>query len=211
MIFASPARSFTAPSPQKQARRPRPRSSVRLPIEKKVISEVQDREGQDAASRRCRASRTAWSARPSAACIFNDILTPKMAFYDLPLSQQAPEPHHRRLLPAARPARDDRPARPHEGDSASANRPAAGLSASPPTTCARRPTRRACSTRSREGSREGPEAVRARHHHRAASATTRSSTSGRMPATQITKQMMDDLQERPSRRRRTCRTSTRST
>ena len=57
-MFASPAEVFTAFAQKKLG--VHARIHVRLPIEKKVISEVRVRQGQDQASRRCRASRTAW-------------------------------------------------------------------------------------------------------------------------------------------------------
>ena len=43
--------------------------------------------------------------------IFNDILHPKMPFYNLALGQKHLQADHRRLLPDPRPPRDDRPAR----------------------------------------------------------------------------------------------------
>ena len=97
--------------------------------------------------------------------IFNDILTPKMAFYDLPLRPEAPAAHHRRLLPAPGPARDDRPARPHEGHRASANRPARGLSFA--TDDLKTPPNKDHDHRGdREGGRQEQQAVPARDHHR---------------------------------------------
>ena len=40
--------------------------------------------------------------------IFNDILHPKMPYYNLALGPEAAPGHHRRLLPDPRPPRDDR-------------------------------------------------------------------------------------------------------
>ncbi len=67
--------------------------------------------------------------------IFNDILPTACRFYNYPLSNKGAEPRHRRLLRHARPCRDDRPARQHQGRSASSTpRWRACRSASP--TCA---------------------------------------------------------------------------
>ena len=113
MIFASPAEVFTAFAQKKLG--VHARIQVRLPIEKKVISEVRI-EKDKIKSRRCRASPNGLVLTTVGRVIFNDILHPKMAFYDLALSSKQLSAHHRRLLPAAGPARDDRAARPHEGD-----------------------------------------------------------------------------------------------
>ena len=47
--------------------------------------------------------------------IFNDILHPKMPYYNLALGPEAAPGDHRRLLPDPRPRRDDQPARRDEG------------------------------------------------------------------------------------------------
>ena len=83
-----------------------------------------------------------------------------------PLGQKQLAGHHRRLLPDPRPPRDDRPARPHEGPRASANRPARACPSRPTTS--RRPVDqgRRSSPRPRRRSQKIQQAVPARHHHR---------------------------------------------
>ena len=131
MIFASPAEVFTG-------LRRRGKLGVHArdqgPPADREEGHQRSRVEKDKAERDRRASQRSGrhDRRPRASSTTS--CTPSMAFYNLPLDQQAPAPHHRRLLPAARPPRDDRAARPHEGDSASASRPAPACR-SPPTTC----------------------------------------------------------------------------
>ena len=79
--------------------------------------------------------------------------------------QQVLEPHHRRLLPVSRPARNDRPARPHEGDRLPRIDPLAACRFA--TDDLRTPdNKEQVIQRHRKGSREVSQAIRARHHHR---------------------------------------------
>ena len=88
MIFPSPAEVFLAFAEGKLG--VHARIQVRLPIEKKVIS-------RGRRSRRTRPRVEELPRKPNGLVsttvgrvIFNDILHPKMAFYDLPLGSQAP-------------------------------------------------------------------------------------------------------------------------
>ena len=165
------------------------RVKVRLPIEKKVISESRDRQGQDRSSRRSprkpnglvhdhRRPRDLQRHPQAADAVLRSAAVP-----------QALSAHHRRLLPAARPPRDDRPARPHEGDRlpridalracrfATDDLQDAAQQGSDPR---RRPRRKSRRSRSSTSAASSP----------SRSATTRSSTCGPTPATRSPKQMM---------------------
>lgn len=83
MVFASPAELFLAYAEKKLGVHARVR--VRLPIEKKVISEIRvekDRTRVEEVSR----SPNGLVGTTVGRILFNDILKPKMAFYDLALS-----------------------------------------------------------------------------------------------------------------------------
>ena len=174
-----------------EARRPRPHLGAAADREE-GHQRGPRRQGQDARSRRCRASPTAWCSTTVGRVIFNDILHAENGVLRPGPGQQDAGAHHRRLLPAARPARDDRAARPHEGDSASANRRA-----------------RACQLRDRRPADAGEQGRRAQRRRRRKSSSSRSSTTrGNITEVEryntvidlwthardeITKQMMEDL------------------
>ncbi len=85
MVFHSPAEVFQAHSEGKLGLHAKIR--VRLPIDKKVISEVKDEKGSTRAEELPR-KPNGLVRTTVGRVIFNDILHPKMAFYDLPLSSK---------------------------------------------------------------------------------------------------------------------------
>ena len=161
MVFSSPAEVFLAYAEKKIG--VHARIKVRLPIDKHVISEVRfdkDKIRVDEMTRNPNGLRQ-HDGRPRALQRHlqseDGVLRPASV-------RQASEPDHRRLLPVARPARDDHAARSHEGprlpriDAQRAEfrhgRPAhAGEQGSD-------------HPQDRKGCRTGSEAVPARHHHR---------------------------------------------
>ncbi len=85
MVFHSPAELFRAHAEHKLG--PHAKVRVRLPIDKKVISEVKNEKGVANAEELPRA-RGGLVRTTVGRVIFNDILHPKMAFYDLPLGSK---------------------------------------------------------------------------------------------------------------------------
>ena len=80
-----------------------PAIQVRLPIEKKVIGEVRDRQGQDRASRRSPRKPNGLVQTTVGRVHLQRHPPPEDGVLRPAAVEQAPEPHHRRLLPAARP------------------------------------------------------------------------------------------------------------
>ncbi|MCI0705675.1 MAG: DNA-directed RNA polymerase subunit beta' [Planctomycetia bacterium] len=85
MVFHSPAELFRAHAEHKLGMHAKIR--VRLPIDKKVISEVKDEKGNPRAEELPR-KPNGLVRTTVGRVIFNDILHPKMAFYDLPLGSK---------------------------------------------------------------------------------------------------------------------------
>src|SRR6478752_10642289 len=85
MVFHSPAELYRAHAEHKLGMHAKIR--VRLPIEKKVISEVKDEKGGARAEELPR-KPNGLVRTTVGRVIFNDILHPKMAFYDLPLGSK---------------------------------------------------------------------------------------------------------------------------
>ncbi|VTR96629.1 dna-directed rna polymerase subunit beta : DNA-directed RNA polymerase subunit beta' OS=Singulisphaera acidiphila (strain ATCC BAA-1392 / DSM 18658 / VKM B-2454 / MOB10) GN=rpoC PE=3 SV=1: RNA_pol_Rpb1_1: RNA_pol_Rpb1_2: RNA_pol_Rpb1_3: RNA_pol_Rpb1_4: RNA_pol_Rpb1_5 [Gemmata massiliana] len=85
MVFHSPLELFRAHAEHKLGMHAKVR--VRMPIEKKVISEVKDEKGNPRAEELPR-KPNGLVRTTVGRVIFNDILHPKMAFYDLPLSSK---------------------------------------------------------------------------------------------------------------------------
>ncbi|AWM36658.1 DNA-directed RNA polymerase subunit beta' [Gemmata obscuriglobus] len=85
MVFHSPVELFRAHAESKLGYHAKIR--VRLPIEKKVISEIKDEKGNPRAEELPRKANGLVRTTVGRV-IFNDILHPKMAFYDLPLSSK---------------------------------------------------------------------------------------------------------------------------
>lgn len=85
MVFHSPAEVFRAHAEHKLGMHAKVR--VRLPIEKKVISEVKDEKGNARAEELPR-KPNGLVRTTVGRVIFNDILHSKMAFYDLPLGSK---------------------------------------------------------------------------------------------------------------------------
>ncbi len=85
MVFHSPAELFRAHAEHKLGMHAKIR--VRLPIEKKVISEVKDEKGNPRAEELPRKANGLVRTTVGRV-IFNDILNAKMAFYDLPLGSK---------------------------------------------------------------------------------------------------------------------------
>ena len=85
MIFHSPAELFRAHAEHKLGMHAKVR--VRLPIEKKVIGEVKDEKGNPRAEELPRKANGLIRTTVGRV-LFNDILHPKMAFYDLPLGSK---------------------------------------------------------------------------------------------------------------------------
>jgi DNA-directed RNA polymerase subunit beta' len=85
MVFHSPAELFRAHAEGKLGMHAKIR--VRLPIEKKVISEVKDEKGGARAEELPR-KPNGLVRTTVGRVIFNDILHPRMAFYDLPLGSK---------------------------------------------------------------------------------------------------------------------------
>ena len=85
MVFHSPAELFRAHAENKLGMHAKVR--VRLPIERKVISEVKDEKGNARAEELPR-KPNGLVRTTVGRVIFNDILQPGMAYYDLPLSSK---------------------------------------------------------------------------------------------------------------------------
>ena len=85
MVFHSPEELFRAHAENKLGMHAKIR--VRLPIEKKVISEVKDEKGAARAEELPR-KPNGLVRTTVGRVIFNDILAPKMAYYDLPLGSK---------------------------------------------------------------------------------------------------------------------------
>jgi DNA-directed RNA polymerase subunit beta' len=85
MVFYSPAELFRAHAEHKLGLHAKVR--VRLPIDKKVIGEVKDEKGNPRAEELPR-KPNGLVRTTVGRVIFNDILHPKMAFYDLPLGSK---------------------------------------------------------------------------------------------------------------------------
>ena len=211
MIFHSPAELFRR-LPASASSACTPRSGPACRSTRRSSREVKDEKGKPVVEELPR-KPNGLVRTTVGRVIFNDILHPKMAFYDLPLGSQVPvsriiadcyqilgrretidlldrmkETGFRESTRSrACQLRRDRP--PHAGQQGSG---AQGQG---------------------QGSREAPQAVRARHHHRAGALQQGASTPGCEARDKITKKMMTELAER-SRADATgkaCRTSTRST
>ncbi|QJW99645.1 DNA-directed RNA polymerase subunit beta' [Frigoriglobus tundricola] len=85
MVFHSPAELFRAHAENKLGMHAKIR--VRLPIDKKVVGEVKDEKGNPRAEELPR-KPNGLVRTTVGRVIFNDILNPKMAFYDLPLGSK---------------------------------------------------------------------------------------------------------------------------
>ena len=157
------------------------RIKVRLPIENDVVRRNDSK--PETPDPRQQASSTTTVGR----VIFNDILPEAWRSTTWRSSAKAAAASSPTATSSSA-AADDRSAGPHEGDWASANRPR-GLSFA--TDDLRTPAKKQeiIDAKQKEGRAASRRHVRAASSP-SASATTRSSTSGRTPATQITKQMM---------------------
>ena len=127
--------------------------------------------------------------------IFNDILHPKMAFYDLPLSSK----HLSRIIAdcyqlLGRRETIDLLDRMKETGFRESTRSGLSLRHRRPAHAGQQGER---AQGDGQGSREGPQAVSSAASSPRSSATTRSSTCGRDARDQITKQMMDGSAQRP--------------
>ena len=179
-MFASPAEVLHGLRPE-EARRPRPHPGAAADREE-GHQRGPRRQGQDQASRRCRASPTAWCRPPSAGCCSTTSCTPKMAFYDLALSSK----HLSRIIADCYQLLGRRETIDLLDRMKETRLPR--IDALGPELRHRRPAtpaqqgRRCCKETEKEVE-QLPQAVRRAATSPRASATTRSSTCGRTPAT----------------------------
>ena len=179
MIFSSPAEVFLAFAAKKLG--VHARIKVRLPIEKKVISEValdKDKVTVEEIPRKPNGLVSTTVGR----VIFNDILKPQMAFYDLALSSK----HLSRIIADCYQLlgrRETIDLLDRMKDTGFRESTRTGLSLRRPTICGRPTTRKACIKDTEKEVEKVQKQYRARHHHRAGALQQGHRPVDRMPAT----------------------------